>query len=158
MRELLSKKSLRQLELLELLFKTKRRFYISELAERLNCSERLVKEDLSYVRSSFPDLIFHSSTSGIRIMNTDDSDIEMVYHYFFKHSSHFSILEFIFFNEGCQAEDIYNEFYISSSSLYRIISHINKTIKKQYDFEVLLTPVQIVGNEIDIRYFFAQYF
>ena len=47
MRELLSKKSLRQLELLELLFKTKRRFYISELAERLNCSERLVKEDLS---------------------------------------------------------------------------------------------------------------
>ena len=158
MRELLSKKSLRQLELLELLFKTKRRFYISELAERLNCSERLVKDDLSYVKSSFPDLIFHSSNSGIRIMNTDDSDIEMIYHYFFKHSSHFSILEFIFFNEGCQAEDIYNEFYISSSSLYRIISHINKTIKKQYDFEVSLTPVQIIGNEIDIRYFFAQYF
>ena len=75
MRELLSKKSFRQLELLELLFKTKRRFHISELAERLNCSERLVKEDLAYVKSSFPDLIFHSSTSGIRIMNTDDSDI-----------------------------------------------------------------------------------
>ena len=54
--------------------------------------------------------IFHSSTNGIRIINTDDSDIEMVYHHFFKHSTHFSILEFIFFNEGCQAESICKEF------------------------------------------------
>ena len=103
-------------------------------------------------------MIFHSSTNGIRIINTDDSDIEMVYHHFFKHSTHFSILEFIFFNEGCQAESICKEFYISSSSLYRIISQINKVIKKQFQFEISLTPVQIIGNERDIRYFFAQYF
>lgn len=158
MRDLLSKKSHRQLELLELLFKTKRRFYISELAERLNCSERLVKEDLSSIKSSFPDLIFQSSTNGIRIINTDDSDIEMVYHHFFKHSPHFSLLEFIFFNEGYQAESICKEFFVSSSSLYRIISHINKTIKKQYNFEITINPARIIGDEIDIRYFFAQYF
>ena len=103
-------------------------------------------------------MIFHSSTNGIRIINTDDSDIEMVYHHFFKHSTHFSILEFIFFNEGCDTDSICKEFYISSSSLYRIISHINKIIKKQYRFEISLNPVRIIGNEIDIRYFFAQYF
>ena len=158
MRELLSKKSHRQLELLEILFENKRWFHISELAELLNCTERSVKDDLSHVRFSFSDLIFHSSTNGIRIINTDDSDIEMVYHHFFKHSTHFSILEFIFFNEGCDAESICKEFYISSSSLYRIISHINKIIKKQYQFEISLNPVRIIGNEIDIRYFFAQYF
>ena len=158
MRDLLSKKSHRQLELLELLFEHKRWFHRSELAELLNCTERAVKDDLSHVKSSFPDLIFHSSTNGIRIINTDDSDIEMVYHHFFKHSTHFSILEFIFFNEGCQAESICKEFYISSSSLYRIISQINKVIKKQFQFEISLTPVQIIGNERDIRYFFAQYF
>ena len=158
MRDLLSKKSHRQLELLELLFENKRWFHISELAELLHCTERSVKNDLSHVRSSFPDLIFHSSTNGIRIINTDDSDIEMVYHHFFKHSTHFSILEFIFFNEGCDTDSICKEFYISSSSLYRIISHINKIIKKQYRFEISLNPVRIAGNEIDIRYFFAQYF
>ena len=76
----------------------------------------------------------------------------------FKHSTHFSILEFIFFNEGCQAESICKEFYISSSSLYRIISQINKVIKRQFQFEISLTPVQIIGNERDIRYFFAQLF
>ncbi|HEW3933629.1 TPA: helix-turn-helix domain-containing protein [Streptococcus pneumoniae] len=158
MRDLLSKKSHRQLELLELLFEHKRWFHRSELAELLNCTERAVKDDLSHVKSAFPDLIFHSSTNGIRIINTDDSDIEMVYHHFFKHSTHFSILEFIFFNEGCQAESICKEFYISSSSLYRIISQINKVIKRQFQFEVSLTPVQIIGNGRDIRYFFAQYF
>ena len=158
MRDLLSKKSHRQLELLELLFENKRWFHISELAELLHCTERTVKDDLSHVRFSFPDLIFHSSTNGIRIINTDDSDIEMVYHHFFKHSTHFSILEFIFFNEGCQAESICKEFYISSSSLYRIISQINKVIKRQFQFEISLTPVQIIGNERDICYFFAQYF
>ena len=62
MRELLSKKSHRQLELLELLFENKRWFHISELAELLHCTERSVKDDLSHVRSAFPDLIFHSST------------------------------------------------------------------------------------------------
>ena len=158
MRDLLSKKSHRQLELLELLFENKRWFHISELAELLHCTERSVKDDLSHVRSSFPDLIFHSSTNGIRIINTDDSDIEMVYHHFFKHSTHFSILEFVFFNEGCDIDSICKEFYISSSSLYRIISHINKIIKKQYRFEISLNPVRITGNEIDTRYFFAQYF
>ena len=158
MRELLSKKSHRQLELLELLFKNKRWFHISELAELLNCTERSVKDDLSHVKSSFPQLIFHSSTNGIRIINTDDSDIEMVYHHFFKHSTHFSILEFIFFNEGYETENICKEFYISSSSLYRIISHINKIIKKQYNFKISLNPARIIGDEIDIRYFFAQYF
>ena len=75
MRDLLSKKSHRQLELLELLFENKRWFHISELAELLHCTERSVKDDLSHVRSSFPDLIFHSSTNGIRIINTDDIDI-----------------------------------------------------------------------------------
>ena len=158
MRELLSKKSHRQLELLELLFKNKRWFHISELAELLNCTERSVKDDLSHVKSAFPQLIFHSSTNGIRIINTDDSDIEMVYHHFFMHSTHFSILEFIFFNEGYETESICKEFYISSSSLYRIISHINKIIKKQYNFKISLNPAQIIGDEIDIRYFFAQYF
>ena len=158
MRDLLSKKSHRQLELLELLFENKRWFHISELAELLHCTERSVKDDLSHVRSSFPDLLFHSSTNGIRIINTDDSDIEMVYHHFFKHSTHFSILEFIFFNEGCDTDSICKEFYISSSSLYRIIRHINKIIKKQYRFEISLNPVRITGNEIDIRHFFAQYF
>ena len=158
MRDLLSKKSHRQLELLELLFENKRWFHISELAELLHCTERSVKDDLSQVRSSFPDLLFHSSTNGIRIINTDDSDIEMVYHHFFKHSTHFSILEFIFFNEGCDTDSFCKEFYISSSALYRIISHINKIIKKQYRFEISLNPVRITGNEIDIRNFFAQYF
>ncbi|NMX24717.1 hypothetical protein HGP05_04780 [Streptococcus sanguinis] len=47
---------------------------------------------------------------------------------------------------------------MSSSSLYRIISHINKIIKKQYNFKISLNPARIIGDEIDIRYFFAQYF
>ena len=55
-------------------------------------------------------------------------------------------------------KSICKEFYISSSSLYRIVSQINKVIKKQFQFEISLTPVQLIGNERDIRYFFAQYF
>ena len=75
MRELLFKKSHRQLELLELLFKNKRWFHISELAELLNCTERSVKDDLSHVKSFFLNWFFTPSTNGIRIINTDDSDI-----------------------------------------------------------------------------------
>ena len=93
------------------------------------------------------------------LFNTDDSDIEMVYHHFFKHSTHFSILEFyLLLMKVVKLRVFVKNFYISSSSLYRIISQVNKVIKKQFQFEIILTPVQIIGNERDIRYFFAQYF
>lgn len=143
---------------MEILFENKHWFHIAELAELLNCTERSLKDDLSAIKSSFVDLIFQSSTNGIRIINTDDSDIEMVYHHFFENSTNFSILEYVFFNEGCSSESICQKFFISTSSLYRITNQINKTLRKQYQFEISLNPVKISGNETDIRYFFAQYF
>ena len=123
MRELLSKKSHRQLELLEILFENKRWFHISELAELLNSTECSVKDDLYHVRSSFPDLIFHSSTNGIRIINTDDSDIEMVYHHFFKHSTHFSILEFVFLMKDMMLR-VFAKSFISVLPLFTVSSVI----------------------------------
>ena len=50
MRLLLSKKQRRQLQLLEILIKEKRWFHLKELAKRLDCTERSLKEDLSNLR------------------------------------------------------------------------------------------------------------
>lgn len=62
MRLLLSKKQRRQLQLLEILIKEKRWFHLKELAKRLDCTERSLKEDLSNLRSTFDDfLIDHYS-------------------------------------------------------------------------------------------------
>ena len=70
----------------------------------------------------------------------------------------FQFLEFVFFNEGCDTDSICKGFISVLPSLYRIISHINKIIKKQYRFEISLNPVRITGNEIDIRYFLPSIF
>ncbi len=69
----------------------------------------------------------------------------------------FSILEFIFFNEGCDTDSISKRVLYQFFLSFTVSSVMtNKIIKKQYHFEISLNPVRITGNEIDIRYFFAQ--
>ena len=79
MRLLLSKKQRRQLQLLEILIKEKRWFHLKELAKRLDCTERSLKEDLSNLRSTFDDFLIESSTNGIKISYEARSDLSSLF-------------------------------------------------------------------------------
>ena len=95
MRLLLSKKQRRQLQLLEILIKEKRWFHLKELAKRLDCTERSLKEDLSNLRSTFDDFLIESSTNGIKISYEDSVGLEVIYHHFFKESQAFALIEYL---------------------------------------------------------------
>ena len=105
MRLLLSKKQRRQLQLLEILIKEKRWFHLKELAKRLDCTERSLKEDLSNLRSTFDDFLIESSTNGIKISYEDSVGLEVIYHHFFKESQAFALIEYLFFHK-----DVSNEY------------------------------------------------
>lgn len=47
---------------------------MKELAKRLDCTERSLKEDLSNLRSTFDDFLIESSTNGIKISYEDSFD------------------------------------------------------------------------------------
>ena len=158
MRRLLSKKQRRQLQLLEILIKEKRWFHLKELAKRLDCTERSLKEDLSNLRSTFDDFLIESSTNGIKLSYEDSVGLEVIYHHFFKESQAFALIEYLFFHKDVSNEYICRKFNLSHQSFYRLIRTINQKLQTKYNVKIDLKPLNLVGDEIDVRFFYAQYF
>ena len=158
MRLLLSSKAKRQLELMEFLITTRKWTHIKILSEKFMCTERILKQDIAELREAFPNIDIQSSTNGIRIYSAKETSIEDIYRYFFANSQNFTLLEYIFFHEGESIAEISNAFYTTPTNLYRIVNKMEKAIETKFKINIQLSPVSITGNEIDIRYFFAQYF
>ena len=158
MRSLLSTKEQRQLRLMEILIHKRKWLRLHELAHTLDCTERILKNDLNELRSSFPDIDIQSSVNGIMIDLDFKSSVEDVYQHFLTHSQSFQLLEYMFFNEGLPIYRTVENLHTSNANLYRLGNRITQILSKQFQIELAFTPASIKGNEIDIRYFFAQYF
>lgn len=158
MRILLSKKQDKLLKLIEMLSEDKRWYTLQDLTDTFSCTERMIKNDLAEIKELFPQYNLISSHKGIKIVYEDNLSLEIAYKYFYDNSLNFKILNYVFFHPNINIEDLANEFYLSVSSLYRIISDINNTIKLHYSVFISKNPVKISGKELDVRYFFSQFF
>lgn len=158
MRNLLSTKVQRQLRLMETLIQNRNWMKLHELAEKLGCTERILKSDLNELRIAFPSINIQSSVNGIMIDLEVNTSVEDIYQYFLANSQSFQLLEYMFFNEGLPIYRTIENLYFSSANLYRLGRNITKVLSSQFQIELSFTPSEIRGNEIDIRYFFAQYF
>lgn len=158
MRNLLSTKDQRQLRLMETLIQHRDWLKLHELADMLGCTERILKSDLNELRTAFPTIDIQSSINGIMIDLEVNTSFEDVYQYFLAHSQSFRLLEYLFFNEGLPIYRTIENLHYSNANLYRLGRNITKTLSSQFQIELSFTPSEIRGNEIDIRYFFAQYF
>jgi len=158
MRNLLSTKDQRQLRLMETLIQNRNWIRLHALAEKLGCTERILKNDLNELRTAFPNIDIQSSVNGIMIDLDVNTSLEDVYQYFLAHSQSFQLLEYMFFNEGLPIYRTVENLHSSNANLYRLGRNITKTLSSQFQIELSFTPTAILGNETDIRYFFAQYF
>ncbi len=158
MRNLLSTKDQRQLRLMETLIQNRNWMRLHELADNLGCTERILKNDLNELRTAFPTIDIQSSINGIMIDLDMQTSVEELYQYFLAHSQSFQLLEYMFFNEGLPIYRTIENLHLSNSNLYRLGRNITKTLSSQFQIELSFTPTEIRGNEIDIRYFYAQYF
>ena len=53
-----------------------------ELAEKLGCTERILKSDLNELRVAFPSIDIQSSVNGIMIDLEVNTSVEDIYQYF----------------------------------------------------------------------------
>ena len=89
MRNLLSTKDQRQLRLMEILIQNRNWLRLHVLAEKLGCTERILKNDLNELRTAFPNIDIQSSVNGIMIDLEVNTSVEDVYQYFLAHSQSF---------------------------------------------------------------------
>jgi len=158
MRNLLSTKVQRQLRLMETLIQNRNWMKLHELAEKLGCTERILKSDLNELRIAFPSINIQSSVNGIMIDLEVNTSVEDIYQYFLANSQSFQLLEYMFFNEGLPIYRTIENLYFSSANLYRLGRNITKVLSSQFQIELSFTPSEIRGNEIDIVTFLPNTF
>lgn len=158
MRQLLKTNEVRRIALVEELTSRPRWITLSELAKKLSSSESSIKEDIAYFRKTYTFFTIETSYQGVRIEFEPDSGLKNFYQSILADSLAYNLIEEILYVEELTEDMIINQFYISQSTLYRLVKDINDALSKQFDITLQTNPFKFVGSEDNIRYFYYVYF
>ena len=159
MRTLLTQKEQRQLRVLEYLFENPSWIHLDPLAEALDINTRIIKSDIKEMRDVLSCFEIQSSTAGIRLANNGNLGIERIYRHVLQNSSNFQVLKAFFLLEApFTYEHLAQTLDVSLPALRKKVAEINSVLQNNYRFKLKVTPISIIGDERDIRFFFAQYF
>lgn len=157
MRSLLNQSETRRLNAIEIMYQEKDWITLAELSKRLDCSVRILKDDIAHFKSTFDHLTIEGSNKGVRLAIAPNTGLKAIYQYFLKNSTAYQLLEMIFFNNHITAIELVDLLQVSSSTLYRLIDQINEVFQEE-DFRIGTNPCRILGSEQYIRHFFYNFF
>ena len=158
MRSLLSSVHNRQLRLVEYLNRHKNGASIDTLTEILDCSERLLREDITDMNKNSDCLTIVSEKKFVSIQYESNKNIDSVIQYMFENTSGFQILEYIFNDENLMTAELASLCGVSSSTIYRTVNKINDVLDGHYGITVTQNPYRLAGDERKIRNFYTHYF
>lgn len=156
MRELLDGRLKRQLSILEILWESEW-ITTAELAEKIDSSEKTIRNDLSQVNEMIVPLSIETSfRAGIILKKDLTTPKSFIYSKILEKSLEYTLLETIFLGKVRSKEELSDMLYISETQVSRVINRINQEVRF-FDFQIT-NHVEIMGNEENIRDFFAIYF
>lgn len=158
MKKLLKSNELRRLTLVELLTSGDTWMTTTQLAELLDSSMRVVKNDIAFLRESQDIFELESSYQGVRIHFKLESNLKEFYQKILRESVAFNALELIFFNNSLTADKLIEKLYVSESTLYRNMKEIDEALQRSFGLRLSLNNFQIAGPEQKIRYFYYVFF
>ncbi|KXY38627.1 hypothetical protein AT268_15020 [Bacillus cereus] len=157
MRSLLNNNLRRQLQFLELLYEQDGWHTLGVSAQTLNCSERILRDDIKFINQEFQPFQIETSIKGIMLTYPSQYSIDFIYQKVLSISPEFSFIERIFFDERDHIETIAEELFLSTSTLRRIVTKLNVYLE-QYEIHIQTNPCKIIGNEQHIRSIMVQFF
>lgn len=157
MEELLRSNEIRRLRIAEVLYEKEDWMTISNLAKELNVSVRILKYDIEKFKNLFDDFTIETSRHGIRLQFYKNKSLKTLYKNVLNQSTSFQLLETLFLEQNHSTFELADLLYISPSTLYRMIDHINSVVSR-YNFQVETNPCRLVGDEKSIRTFYILYF
>ena len=159
MRRMLTKRKLRQLDLLEALFYSKNReLHENLITNQFNITERILKNDIDAIHTKIDYLHISKNDNYYALDIKNNYSIDKVYKDFLQESNGFRLLDYLFKNNKLGSEDLENKLFLSASSVYRIVDSLNKILEENYGVTLSTNPYQIIGDEYHIRYFFIKYY
>lgn len=133
---------------------------VNFLVSQTNFSKRTISDYITAFNTERPYNMElpQNSQNEFTLKTKDPSSISLYLNAITENNPLFSIIELIYGNTTETIETLADHLFLSDSSVKRYLSHLKKELKK-YDLNLTLTPkIDIVGDEITIRYFFFRYF
>lgn len=160
MLEYFSKSIQRKFKMMRLLSCSTDYIDIKYITDFLNTNERTVQADIKEMSDSEIGNIFEIEirSDKYKMLLKDNTSIDCFGHFLMKYNECFLILEHVFFNNHHTVEDLAEIHHCSMATLYRYINLINKGLKGKYNLKFKTNPCRLVGDEIEIRSFYIQYF
>lgn len=158
MRAILSDTTLRKLHIIEHLDYSTRPIPEKVLAEKLKLSLRTLQLDVEQINIDYhPLLHIHKANSELRLDYHSGKTIRAVYQYLLKNELGFILLDRNFRYGYASQQHAAVDLKTSRSTIYRLIQKINPRLSK-YHIQIGSPNLAFIGEEIDIRFFFAQFF
>lgn len=158
MENLLTKQENRRLEFITILTKGEDWLTLTELASDLDCSTRVLTEDINFLNTYSNSLSIKTSTLGAKVQFHKNKGPKNFAEELLAESTAYQLLEMIFFNDKMTVNDLAELLFISPPTVYRMINQLNPSLQEIHGFQIETNPCQIVGSEENIRYFFYLYF
>ncbi|EOH95070.1 hypothetical protein UAW_02149 [Enterococcus haemoperoxidus ATCC BAA-382] len=157
MKEILSSRSKRQLELMELLADNDWVTF-STASEALSAPVKTLKSDIIELETLLaPATIESSKKYGIRLATNFGFCKTSIYQKFIKNSVEFQLIEKIFLHNFSTIVDLADDLYISVSTIKRIVLRVNQLLQIE-GFTINLKKMQLVGDPHSICNFMQHYF
>lgn len=153
MEKILSKKELRVLQLLEMMAQGKK-ISPNQAAKKLHITTRTLQLDMEAINVTItPIEILKNEKNDLFLVIPPNYSMDYIYKAILKNSQNFTVLEKIFLSEDYTIDTLSEKMFVSTSTLRRMIVHINTALNKE-DIRITINPIKIIGNERKICNFF----
>ena len=126
-RELLSKRDLRHLAIIDALLQ--RKHTIKELSKKLNIQAKTISLDIKDINNYIMPIKIAISYEGVSLIMTKNTSSRYLYNQVLKQSREIFLIEEMFFRKKLSVPALSKKFFVSEMTLRRRINQINKKIK-----------------------------
>ncbi|QIW21914.1 BglG family transcription antiterminator [Bacillus thuringiensis] len=146
----------RQIGILRILSEENIWFTILELEQKLGCSSKTIRKDISIINDvlSPNSSICSIKGQGVRLFLAPDQSIAEVISKFFKRSLTFLTFQQLLEQNFSTVSSLADKLYIPLSSMNKVLSRVEAHIEK-FGLSLAKRPLRIVGNEVQILVMFS---
>lgn len=154
----ISEAKLRKLTLMEYLNKFSEPVPVEQVKEHFNTTRTAIFEDLTDIQKQYPEITIVQTTKVAYLKIPSYLSMRHYYINWIKKSNAFKLFELLFNEPTLDKKSVATQLKMSQSSLYRIVEQYNSKLLDKFQIKITMTPLQIVGDEKNIRAFYTEFF
>lgn len=158
MRQVMSRTNVRRMDLIQFLYDENDWVTLDSIVQAVGCSEKTFLKDIAELEAIFPTIKINNIQKLYRLELENDSDIQQIMKYFLAEIPMLKMVEDMLYKPINHLNEVAEATNSSEPTMYRLLAEFNQFLRKQYNIEIKGRPYYFEGNEVDIRFFYYQYF